>query len=276
MDIKTFIIDKIKGYALTAILGGGLVAVLLYFVIEIGQNFWLYFWVVISVFILVINMFYTSLIVPLFNKLTPLEDGELRSAIEEYAKKIDFPLTNIYVIDGSKRSTKANAYFSGIGPKKKIVLYDTLIKNHSVEELVGVLAHEVGHFKKKHIISGFILSILQVGVTFFVLSKFIFNENLSLSLGAEGLSYHLNLVAFSMLYAPISVLMGIFMNLFSRKNEYEADAYAAETYHSKHLQTALKKLSADNLSNLTPHPAYVFMHYSHPPLVKRLEALNKL
>lgn len=276
MTIKTFIIDKLKGYLLTAVLGGGLVALLLYLVTEIGESFWLLFWGVISVFILLINMFYTSLIVPLFNKLTPLEDGDLRSAIEAYAKKIDFPLTNIYVIDGSKRSTKANAYFSGIGPNKKIVLFDTLIKNHTIEELVGVLAHEVGHFKKKHIISGFILSIIQVGLTFFVLSKFIFNDNLSLALGADKISFHLNLIAFSMLYSPISELMGVFMNMFSRKNEYEADAYAGETYDPVHLQTALKKLSADNLSNLTPHPAHVFMHYSHPPLVKRLEALKKL
>ncbi len=276
MTLKTFIGDKLKGYLLMAVIGGGLIAILLYFITAIGENFWLYFWVVISILVLSINMFYTSLIVPLFNKLTPLEDGELRTAIEAYAKKIDFPLTDVYVIDGSKRSTKANAYFSGIGPKKKIVLFDTLIKNHSIEELVGILAHEVGHFKKKHIVYGFVLSIVQIGITLFILSKFIFNENLSIALGAQDLSYHLNLIAFSMLYAPISQIIGILMNLFSRKNEYEADKYAGKTYNPEHLKTALKKLSADNLSNLTPHPAYVFMHYSHPPLTKRLEALDKI
>jgi STE24 endopeptidase len=273
--IKTFIIDKIKGYFIGAIIGGGVISILLFLIITLGQGFWVWFWIIISILLISINMFYTSLIVPLFNKLKPLEQGELRSAIEEYSKKISFSLDNIFVIDGSKRSSKANAYFSGIGMKKKIVLYDTLISNHSKEELVAVLAHEVGHFKKKHIIKGLILSILQIGLMLFILSLFIFNPKMSEALGDNQLAYHLNLIAFGILYTPISHVTGMFMNAVSRKNEYEADKFAATTYNGKSLQEALKKLSIDNLSNLTPHPAYVFVHYSHPPLVERLKALDK-
>jgi STE24 endopeptidase len=273
--IKTFIIDKIKGYFIGAIIGGGVISILLFLIITLGQGFWVWFWIIISILLISINMFYTSLIVPLFNKLKPLEQGELRSAIEEYSKKISFSLDNIFVIDGSKRSSKANAYFSGIGMKKKIVLSDTLISNHSKEELVAVLAHEVGHFKKKHIIKGLILSILQIGLMLFILSLFIFNPKMSEALGDNQLAYHLNLIAFGILYTPISHVTGMFMNAVSRKNEYEADKFAATTYNGKSLQEALKKLSIDNLSNLTPHPAYVFVHYSHPPLVERLKALDK-
>lgn len=272
---KTFVIDKIKGYVLTAIVGGGLIGLLLYLILNIGAEFWLYFWGVAALFIFGANMFYTSLILPLFNKLTPLEDGDLKSAIKDYSATVNFPLDNIFVIDGSKRSNKANAFFSGIGKKKKIVLYDTLINNHTTDELVAVLAHEVGHFKKKHIVLSFILSILQVGVMLYVMSLMIYNENLSLALGAEQLGIHLNLLAFGMLYSPISKLLGIAMNVLSRKNEFEADAYAAETYNGEALGTALKKLSVDNLSNLYPHPAYVFVNYSHPLLLTRLAAIKK-
>jgi STE24 endopeptidase len=275
MTIKTFISDKAKSYILTAVVGGIILYILLYLILNIGENFWLWFWLVISAFLLVINMFYTSLIVPIFNKLKPLPDGDLRNKIEEYSKKINFPLDNIFVIDGSKRSSKANAYFSGIGSKKKIVLFDTLINNHTQEELVAVLAHEVGHFKKKHILTGFVLSIAQTGFMLFLLSLFVYNPSLSNALGAGENAIHINLIAFGILYTPISHLTGIFMNIISRKNEYEADKYAATTYNGAALQNALKKLSADSLSNLTPHPAYVFMHYSHPPLLQRLKALSK-
>jgi STE24 endopeptidase len=272
---KLFVADKIKGILLTVVVGGIVLGTLLYLVLEIGQNFWIYFWVFISILMLLINMFYTSLIVPLFNKLTPLEDGELRNAIEVYSQKSGFTLDNIYVIDGSKRSTKANAYFSGIGKKKKIVLYDTLIANHTTEELVAVLAHEVGHFKKKHIISGLILSIFQIGAILFLLSWFIFNPEISKALGSNTWAVHLNLIAFGILFSPISQIIGILMNLVSRKNEFEADSFAAETYSAEPLMAALKKLSVKNLSNLNPHPAYVFMHYSHPPLSQRLDNLEK-
>lgn len=271
----TFIVDKLKGYLLTVLIGGLLMGLLLYLILNMGQGFWIYFWVAISIFTLLANMFFTTLILPLFNKLTPLEDGELKTAIEDYSKRINFPLDNIFVIDGSKRSSKANAFFSGIGKKKKIVLYDTLIKNHSTEELVAILAHEVGHFKKKHIVLGFTMSVVQVGVMLFIMSRMIFNENLSLALGAEQMGVHLNLIAFGLLYTPISKVIGVLGNILSRKNEYEADEYADKTYNGQALASALKKLSVDNLSNLYPHPTYVFVHYSHPPLLKRLAAITK-
>ena len=271
---NTFILDKLKGYLLTGLIGGLILYVLLKLINIFGPDFWIYFWIVISVFILFMNMFYTSLILPLFNKLTPLEDGELKKAIENYSKKVKFPLDNVFVIDGSKRSAKSNAFFSGIGKKKKIVLYDTLIENHNKEELVAVLAHEVGHFKKKHIILGYVLSLLQTGITLFIMSLIIFSPAMSVALGGSELAIHLNLLAFGILYSPISHFIGIFMNMLSRKNEYEADAFARETYDGRFLQQALKKLSVDNLSNLFPHPAYVFINYSHPPLLKRLAALK--
>jgi STE24 endopeptidase len=272
--VRTFITDKLKGYLLTAIIGGGLLSALIYLVETIGPNFWIWFSAIAALFVLFINMFYTSLILPMFNKLTPLPAGELKSAIEQFAKKVNFPLDNIFVIDGSKRSKKANAFFSGIGGKKKIVLYDTLIENHTTEELVAVLAHEVGHFKKKHIIWGYVLSILQIVFTLFVLSKMIFTENVSLALGGTEHAIHLNLLAFGILFSPISGITGLFMNMYSRKNEFEADAYARETFDGKALSNALKRLSVDSLSDLYPHPLYVFFHYSHPPLLKRLEALS--
>ncbi len=274
--LKLFVIDKLKGYLLTIILGGLIGYALLWIVHELGNDFWIYALILISGVMLFMNLFYTSLFLPLFNKLTPLEDGPLKDKINAYAEKVSFPLDNIYVIDGSKRSTKANAFFSGLGKKKKIVLYDTLINNHSEEELVAVLAHEVGHFKKKHIISGLVLGIVQMAVTLFVMSLLIFNEQLSIALGGNELSIHLNFIAFGLLYTPISRLTGLFMNMLSRKNEYEADEFAATTYEAKPLMEALKNLSVSSLSNLTPHPLYVKAHYSHPTLLQRLEAMEKL
>lgn len=273
-SVKTFITDKLKGYFLGAVVGGALVALLIYMIQFIGPSFWIWFSIIAAVFIFFINMFYTSLILPMFNKLTPLGDGDLKKSIEAFSQKVSFPLDNIFIIDGSKRSRKANAFFSGIGKKKKIVLYDTLISNHTTEELVAVLAHEVGHFKKKHIIWGYVLSVVQIVFTLFILSLMVFNENLSLALGGSQLAIHLNLLAFGILYSPISGITGVLMNMYSRKNEFEADAYARETFDANALIGALKKLSVDNLSNLYPHPIYVFFHYSHPPLLKRLEALK--
>jgi STE24 endopeptidase len=271
---KTFILDKLKGYLLAAIVGGLLLSLLIYSIRTIGPEFWIWFSLVAAMFILFVNMFYTSLILPLFNKLTPLQEGELKSAIEAFSKKVNFPLDNIFIIDGSKRSKKANAFFSGMGKKKKIVLYDTLISNHTTEELVAVLAHEVGHFKKRHIVWGYVFSVLQIVFTLFVLSQIVFNENVSLALGGSVWSIHLNLLAFGILFSPISGITGLLMNMYSRKNEFEADAYAKETFDGRALTNALKKLSVDSLSNLYPHPLYVFFHYSHPPLLKRLEALK--
>ena len=272
--IKTFIIDKLKGYVLGALIGGALVTGLIYLIQTIGPTFWIWFGGIAAIFVLLVNMFYTSLFLPLFNKLTPLPDGELKSAIESFATKINFPLDNIFVMDGSKRSAKANAFFSGIGRKKKIVLYDTLINNHTQEELVAVLAHEVGHFKKKHVVGGYVFSVVQIFFMLFILSLMVFNKNLSLALGGSQQAIHLNLLAFGILFAPISGITGLLMSMYSRKNEFEADAYARDHYNGKALANALKKLSVDSLSNLYPHPLYVFFHYSHPPLLKRLEAMS--
>jgi STE24 endopeptidase len=272
--VKTFISDKLKGYLLGAVIGGALLSLLIYLINSIGPNFWVWFGLLAAAFTLFVNMFYTSLILPLFNKLTPLAEGELKTTIEGFAKKVNFPLDNVFVMDGSKRSAKANAFFSGIGKKKKIVLYDTLINNHSTEELVAVLAHEVGHFKKKHIIWSYLISIVQIFFVLFILSKMVFNENLSLALGGSQQAIHLNLIAFGILFSPISGITGLLMSMLSRKNEFEADAYAKETFDGNALSNALKRLSVDSLSNLYPHPWYVFFHYSHPPLLQRLDALK--
>lgn len=225
----------------------------------------------ISVFMM---MFYSSIIVPIFNKQTPLEEGELRTAIEKFSNKVGFKLDNIYVIDGSKRSTKANAFFSGLGPRKTIALYDTLIEKHTENELVAVLAHEVGHFKKKHIFSGLVFSIIQIGIMTFFFELCLSLPEISSALGGSDISFHLGLIGFSIVFSPISMLSGILMNYISRKNEFEADAYAKQTFNGEDLALALKKLSVDSLSNIYPHPLYVFFHYSHPPLIKRLRALN--
>lgn len=272
-SIRTFVVDKLKGYALGAIIGGLLISILLYLIQSIGDNFWIWFGLIAIAFIFFVNMFYSSLILPLFNKLTPLEEGELKTSIETFAQKVNFPLDNIFVMDGSKRSNKANAFFSGIGKKKKIVLFDTLIKNHSKDELVAVLAHEVGHFKKKHIVYAFILSAMQIAFTLYILSLMVFNQQLSIALGGTQQALHLNLIAFGILFSPISGITGLLMSIYSRKNEFEADAYAKQTFNGLSLANALKKLSVDSLDNLYPHPVYVFFCYSHPPLLKRLKAL---
>ncbi len=271
--IRTFVLDKIKGYLLAVVIGAPLLALLVYLIQAIGPMFWLWFAIVACAVVLFINILYTSLILPIFNKLTPLADGELKTAIQEFAAKVDFPLDSIFVIDGSKRSSKANAFFSGIGKKKRIVLYDTLIEKHTTEELVAVLAHEVGHFKKKHIVMGLVLSIIQIVFTLWVLSLMVYNENLSIALGGSQHSIHLNLIAFSILFTPISGVTGLLMTMYSRRNEYEADAYARDTFSGVALANALKKLSVDSLSNLYPHPLYVFFHYSHPPLLSRLSRI---
>ncbi len=274
--VKTFILDKLKGWVLGAIIGGGLLALLIWFYNVTEEMFWIYAWGAITVFMIFMTMFYSSIIVPLFNKQTPLEDGELRQEIEKFSKKVGFKLDNIFKIDGSKRSTKANAYFSGIGPKKRIVLYDTLINDMEVNEIVAVLAHEIGHYKKKHIFSSMLISIIQTGITLFILSIFIGNPVLSKALGVDQASFHIGLIAFGILYSPISTIIGLGMNILSRKNEYAADKFAGDNYNAEYLASALKKLSVKNLSNLTPHPLYVFFHYSHPPLLERLNALGKL
>ena len=271
----TFVIDKLKGWLMLAIIGGGILALIIWFYDIAGEQFWLYAWALIAVFSLFLNMFYAKLIVPLFNKQTPLEDGSLRNKISEYAKTVGFKLDNIFVIDGSKRSTKANAYFSGFGSEKRVTLYDTLINDLNEDEIVAVLAHEVGHYKKRHIIFNLVASILLTGLTLFVLSLFISNPLLSQAIGVKIPSFHVGLIAFGLLYSPISELTSLIMNLFSRKFEYQADDYAKHTHNAKDLITSLKKLSKTSLSNLTPHPAYVFMHYSHPTLFSRIQNLKR-
>ena len=271
---KTFFLDKIKGWLMTAIIGGGILALIIWFYQITGRNFWLYAWGLVAVFSIFMNLFYSKLIVPLFNKQTPLEEGNLKEAITKYADTVGFTLDKIFVIDGSKRSTKANAYFSGFGNQKRITLYDTLIDDLDTEEIVAVLAHEVGHYKKKHIIFNLITSILLTGFTLYLLSLFISSPVLSEALGVVTPNFHIGLIAFGILYSPISEVTSLVMNVFSRKFEYEADDYARETFAGEPLVSSLKKLSKNTLSNLTPHPAYVFMHYSHPTLLQRVRNLQ--
>ena len=271
--LKTFVLDKLKGWIMGAIIGGGLLALIIWFYQKTGAYFWVYAWGIVTLFSVFMNMFYARLIVPLFNKQTPLETGDLREQIEDYASQIGFSLKNIFVIDGSKRSTKANAYFSGFGREKRITLYDTLINDLDKEEIVAVLAHEVGHYKRKHIIYNLTATILITGFTFWLLSLFIGSDVLSQALGVSKATFHIGLVAFGILYTPISEITGLLMNYLSRKFEYQADDYAKMTYAAPPLISALKKLSKNNLSNLTPHPAYVFVHYSHPTLLQRFRNL---
>lgn len=272
---KLFFLDKLKGWALSIILGGGILALIIWFYQKTGENFWIYTWIFVGIFSIFMTLFYSSLIVPLFNKQTPLEEGELRNNIEKFAKKVQFKLDNIFVIDGSKRSTKANAYFSGFGMKKRIVLYDTLINDLETEEIVAVLAHEVGHYQKKHVFINMAISILLTGFTLYLLSLFINNSLLSEALSVSQPSFHIGLIAFGVLYSPISEITGIIMHYISRKFEYQADNYAKEHYNGISLISSLKKLSKNSLSNLTPHKANVFVNYSHPTLLQRVINLKR-
>ncbi len=272
---KTFILDKIKGWLMTIIVGGIILGIITWFYHTTKDLFWIYAWVLVSVFTIFINLFYSRLIVPIFNKQTPLEDGSLRDSISKYAESVGFNLDKIFIIDGSKRSTKANAYFSGFGNEKRVTLYDTLVNDLDEDEIVAVLAHEVGHYKKKHIIFNLFSSILLTGLTLFILSLLIDNPMLSEALGVQETSFHIGLIAFGILYSPLSEITGLIMNWFSRKFEYQADDYAKNTYKAEPLITSLKKLSKNSLSNLTPHPAYVFMHYSHPTLLERIKNLKQ-
>ena len=272
---KTFILDKIKGWLMTIIVGGIILGIITWFYHTTKDLFWIYAWILVSVFTIFINLFYSRLIVPVFNKQTPLEDGSLRNSISKYAESVGFNLDKIFIIDGSKRSTKANAYFSGFGNEKRVTLYDTLVNDLDEDEIVAVLAHEVGHYKKKHIIFNLFSSILLTGFTLFILSLLIDNPMLSEALGVQETSFHIGLIAFGILYSPLSEITGLIMNWFSRKFEYQADDYAKNTYKADPLITSLKKLSKNSLSNLTPHPAYVFMHYSHPTLLERIKNLKQ-
>ena len=271
---KLFVVDKIKELLLGVIIGGAIISLLTFLYGLLGDKFWLAAWLVVAGISIFIAMFYTSLLLPIFNKLTPLEGGELRASIEKYAAQVSFPLTNIFILDGSKRSTKANAFFSGLGGKKNIVLYDNLVNDMNTDEITAVLAHEVGHYKKKHVLQSIVISIVQMGIMFYLFGWLAGNPVMAEVLGAKQNSFYLSLITFSLLYSPVSMITGLLMNLFSRKNEYEADAYAKETYSAQPLISALKKLSVNHLSNLQPHPAFVFFNYSHPTLLQRMRAMQ--
>lgn len=274
--VKTFILDRIKGYLLAAVIGGVLVTAVVWIYNNTGENFWWIAWAVMSGFTLLATTFFAPLILPLFNKMIPLEEGELRVAIEQYCAEVGFTIKNLYVMDGSKRSSKANAFFSGLGPQKRIVLYDTLIEQHTTEELVAVLAHEVGHYKKRHTAWQLIVSTLQMGLMLWIFSIMMKDPALYQALGVDQPSFHIGVLAFGLLYSPLSLITGLLTNKMSRIFEFQADDYAVRTANGKALQSALKKMSVKHLSNLTPHPAFVFAHYSHPPLAERLKAMQEV
>jgi len=266
-----FVTDLLKTFLLAALLGAPLLAGVLWFFDSTGSLAWLWAWCGVTVVSLILQYIAPTWIMPLFNMFVPLEEGELKRSIMEYAGTVDFPLSGVYVLDGSKRSAKANAFFTGFGKRKRVALFDTLISAHPVQELVAVLAHEIGHFKKKHIIINMVLSLLNLGLLFYLLSLFMNNRLLFDAFYMKDLSVYGSLLFFSLLYTPVEWLLSIVMHALSRKHEYEADAYAVSTYtQGASLAEALKKLSRNNLSNLTPHPLYVFLNYSHPPLLQRI------
>ena len=271
---KVFFTDIVKGWMLSALFGSLILSAIIFLFQYIGQDFWIYAWVLLTFFTIIINRLYSSVIVPLFNKQTPLEDGALKDQISDYAAGVGFDIKDIFVIDGSKRSSKANAYFSGFGRKKRITLYDTLIDDLEVDEIVAVLAHEVGHFKRKHIISNMIISAVITGATFYVFSLFVSIPLLSYALGVSTSSFHVGLIGFGLLYSPMSEIFGLLSNSISRRFEFQADKFVKETFESDALVRGLKKLSKNNLSNLTPHPAYVFARHSHPTLLRRIRNLR--
>ena len=273
-SFRIYFFDKIKSWFITILFGGGILSFIIFQFETVGKDFWIVAWVFITTISVLINCFYAQIIVPLFNKQTKLEKGNLKNDIEKYSKKVGFDLSNIFVIDGSKRSTKANAYFSGFGKQKRVTLYDTLLNKLNDNQIIAVIAHEIGHYKKNHIIFNLIFSTIQTGLMLYILSLLIYIPIFSEALGIQSHSFHIGLITFSILYTPISEIFSLIFNVFSRKFEYQADHYAKETFNSKHLIEALKVLSKDSLSNLTPHPKYVWWHYSHPTLAQRIKHLQ--
>jgi STE24 endopeptidase len=275
--IKTFVIDKIKGLVLGIIIGIPIFSLIIWFFLKFGKGAWLNVWIAITCIQMLLMYIAPTFIMPLFNKFSPLEDGELKEKIESYAKKYNFKLKGIFTMDGSKRSAKSNAFFTGFGKNRRIVLFDTLIEQQTTDGLLAILAHEMGHYKKGHIFKTIIISILHMGFMLFVISLFINNQKLFDAFKMENLSVYASLLFFMFLYSPISTILGVVMSYFSRKNEYEADQFAIETTGLKdEFIGALKQLSVENLSNLTPHPLNVFLNYSHPPVLQRIEAIRKL
>jgi len=276
MSIKTFVTDKIKGICLMTLIGTPLMGILLYFFESFGDIAWLYAWAIVSGFILILQPLFTTFIAPLFNTFTPLEEGELKDSINSYSEKVQFPISRIDIMDGSKRSSHSNAYFSGIGKRKRIALFDTLMEKQSANEILAIVAHEVGHYKKKHIQKGIVLSILTSGFMFFLVSVFMENPELFAAFSMKNLSVYGSLIFFQILFSPINIILSLFTNALSRKNEFEADKYSAKTTgDSLHLISGLKKLTIENLGNLTPHPLNVFLNYSHPPVLQRIRALSR-
>ncbi|MCK4917805.1 MAG: M48 family metallopeptidase [Candidatus Omnitrophica bacterium] len=273
--IKTFIFDLLKGWILSIILGGIIFSGILWFFIKTGNWAWFWCWTGVTIFEVFLLFIAPVLIMPIFNKFLPLEEGELKEAIEKYSKHQNFKMKGIFTMDGSKRSTKSNAFFTGFGKYRRIVLFDTLIEKHSVSELVSILAHEIGHYKKKHILQQLIISIVTNGIMFIIMSLFIKNVELFAAFKMQDISVYAGLLFFGFLYAPINVILSICLNYLSRKNEYQADSYAIKTFNEPEaFISALKKMSIDNLSNLTPHPLKVFLDYSHPPVLKRIETIR--
>ena len=272
---KTFMLDKLKGYALTVILGSVVIGPILYFFNTYGENGWWIAWGLITAFMIAVQPLFVHVIAPMFNKFTPLEEGELRTTIESFAEKVNFPIARIDMMDGSRRSAHSKAYFSGFGKWRRIALFDTLLEKHSTEEIVSVVAHEVGHYKKKHIIFGTILGIIETGIMLFIFNLLMNDPALFAVFGVENVSVYGGLIFFGMLYSPVSLVTSIFTTALSRKNEYEADTYSLENTQNKEaLVSMLKGLAANNLSHLTPHPLMVFLSYSHPPVMDRIAAVN--
>lgn len=273
--VSTYISDRLKGLVLMALLGGGVLALILYIFTELGQMSWLYAWGAVVFFTIVMQYVAPKWIMPIFNKFKPLEDGELKQRIMEFAESVDFQLQDIFIMDGSKRSSKSNAFFTGFGKNKRIALFDTLVEKHTTGELVSVLAHEIGHYKKKHIVQGMFISIFHTGILFYLLSIFLYQPELYSAFYMDSTPIYAGFLFFSLLYSPLETLLSIGMNILSRKNEFEADEFAVVGRKNREdMISALKKLSKDNLSHLTPHPLYVFMNYSHPPVIERIRAIR--
>jgi len=273
----TFVLDILKGWVLAALIGGIILAAVLWFFEKAGSWAWLYCWAAVTLIQLFLMLVAPVAILPLFNKFVPLEEGELRKAIQQYAEEQSFKIKGVFKMDGSRRSTKSNAFFTGLGKFRRIVLYDTLIEGHSVHELVSILAHEMGHYKMKHIFKSLVISVLTSGLMFSILSLFIRKRELHEAFQMEEPSVYGGLFFFGFLYSPMMMLLSIFGNVLSRKYEYEADAYAAKTTGDPtSMIDALKKLSVENFSNLTPHPLKVFLSYSHPPVLERIRAIRQV
>ena len=275
--VSTYILDTLKSALLMVILGAPLLALILWFFESTGSVAWLYCWIGVVLFSILMQFLAPVLIMPLFNKFTPLDDGPLKETITDYAQRENFKIQGIFTMDGSKRSSKVNAFFTGFGRFRKIVFYDTLMEKLNTSEIVAVLAHEMGHFKKKHIIKMIVMSVFQTGIMFFFLSLVMKNQGLFNAFQMDHVSVYASLVFFGYLFSPVNMLVSIVFNFISRKHEYEADAYAVASTCTKHsLISGLKKLSQANLVNLTPHPAAVFLEYTHPPILERIEAIRNL